>query len=103
MPVSLGGMINEARIQGGPSTPPPRPRGRAPHMKQACRRCSSHWERAPHPQQQAPALLTVLGPVPALVTVLDLVTVPSLVTALGLVPVPTLVTALALVQVPALL
>lgn len=35
MPVSLGGMINEARILGGPSPPPLRPRGRAPHMKLA--------------------------------------------------------------------
>lgn len=35
MPVSLGGMINEARILVGPSPPPLRPRGRAPHMKLA--------------------------------------------------------------------
>lgn len=35
LPVSLGGMINEARILGGPSPPPLRPRGRAPHMKLA--------------------------------------------------------------------
>jgi len=52
LPVSLGGMINEARILGGPSPPPLRPRGRAPHMKLALS-CSSPWERAtddpPHP------------------------------------------------------
>lgn len=35
MPVSLGGMINEARILGGPSPPPLRPRGQALHMKLA--------------------------------------------------------------------
>lgn len=35
LPVSLGWMINEARILGGPSPPPLRPRGRALHMKLA--------------------------------------------------------------------
>lgn len=35
MPVSLGGMINEARILGGPSPPPLRPRDLALHMKLA--------------------------------------------------------------------
>lgn len=36
LPVSLGGMINEAGILGGPSPPPLRPRDRALHMKLAC-------------------------------------------------------------------
>lgn len=36
LPVSLGGMINEARILGGPSPPPLRPRDLALHMKLAC-------------------------------------------------------------------
>lgn len=40
LPVSLGGMINEARILGGPSPPPLRPRDLALHMKLACA-CSS--------------------------------------------------------------
>lgn len=55
MPVSLGGMINEAEILGGPSAPPPRPGGQGPHMKLALLRASP-WARAlsDHPPTHTP-------------------------------------------------
>lgn len=42
LPVSHGGMINEARMVGGPGPPPLRPGDRALHMKLACA-CSAPW------------------------------------------------------------